>query len=120
MAFDDCSVSRRARVFAAAQVIGEAGAGKVLDDAYRKETIRAILAGWSEVLAVAQRAQQSDIPASGTRITLRDRAKAARVVVLEAEPLAGKDIMLGLHIFEMAQYAFDKVVRDYGPRTPRG
>lgn len=115
MAISEFRTDRIGRLIAASAVLSEAKADNPRGVGPGDEAKAAIWTGWAELLRIKATATHSDIPPPGTRIAINDRVKAARVVVLEVEPMADKDIMLGLHVFEMAQYAFEKVVRDYDP-----
>lgn len=115
MAISEFRTDRIGRIIAAAQLVSEVKASDPKGIGASEAAKAAIWSGWSELLRIAARAKHSDIPAAGTRITPRERVKAARVVVVELEPRADEDVLLGLHIFQMAQYAFDKVVADYDP-----
>jgi hypothetical protein len=115
MAISDFDTSRGARCWASAQILIEAKANDPQGVGPCKEDRMAMWSGWSELMSIAKRAEQSDIPKHGTQITIGDRVGAARVVVEEVEPRARKDVLLGLHIFEMAHWAFEKIVADYDP-----
>ncbi len=119
MAISEFRTDRIGRIIAASQVVTEAKAQDPQGVGASDAAKTAMWTGWSELLRIGARAKHSDIPATGTRITPRERVKAARVVVVELEPRADEDVLLGLHIFQMAQYGFDKVVADYDPSASK-
>ncbi len=120
MAISEFRTDRIGRMIAASQLLSEAKANDPQGIGASEAAKLAMWAGWSQLLRIGARVKHSDIPVAGTRITLRDRVKAARVVVVEVEPRADEDVLLGLHVFQLAQYAFDRVVQEYGPGAPKG
>lgn len=108
MALSEFDTRRRARIFAAASVLNE-----VRDEAGQKPSQVAQMAmwdGWTEVLAVGQRAKVPAVPPSGTKISRSDRISAVIKLVDAEIPELKNDLGSGFAVFEILRDGYEEAI----------